>query len=182
MYVFPYGVYFSLNQLGHVITARKQGYNMNNDLPKLSILKDVKSRIIYLSQHALDVVADEQQAEKIEALANLTIQDLDSKVQKLAKITGLFLAKSFEPVKQTLQVVPLKPHKARFPPVNGAPRKRSLDDNNERLNKKRLSIETKFAEKMENNTEMVDQLKSSYLVKQQQQAIIDQRTRILCLI
>jgi hypothetical protein len=42
---------------------------------------------------------------------------------------------------------------------------------------KRLSIDTRFSEKLESNSALLEQMKSSYKVKQQQQAIIDQRTR-----
>jgi hypothetical protein len=44
---------------------------------------------------------------------------------------------------------------------------------------KRLSIDTRFSEKLETNSALLEQMKSSYKVKQQQQAIIDQRTRII---
>ena len=179
MFVFPYGVYFSLEQLGNVITAKKSGYaQLYGDLPKYSILKDVKTKTIYLSQNLIEYVADEQQGDKIRLLSQLSVQDLKNKLPTLANLTGLFPAQSLDPLLKTIQVVPFKPQPARYPGT--LDRKRSFDDGREKgKNNKRLSIETRFAEKMENNTEMVDQLKSSYIVKQQQQAIIDQRTRIL---
>jgi hypothetical protein len=41
---------------------------------------------------------------------------------------------------------------------------------------KRLSIDTRFSEKLESNTALLEQMKSSYKMKQMQQAIIDSRT------
>ena len=56
----------------------------------------------------------------------------------------------------------------------------SIEDVKGKERNKRLSIDTRFAEKLESNSNVVEQMKSSYLtVKQQQQAIIDSRTRTL---
>jgi hypothetical protein len=41
---------------------------------------------------------------------------------------------------------------------------------------KRLSIDTRFSEKLESNSALLEQMKSSIKLKQQQQAIIDSRT------
>ncbi|KAJ3303716.1 hypothetical protein HDV03_003589 [Kappamyces sp. JEL0829] len=58
--------------------------------------------------------------------------------------------------------------------------KRINEDVAESLKKeksKRLSIDTRFSEKLETNSALLEQMKSSYKLKQQQQAIIDSRTK-----
>ena len=178
LFVFPYGNFYTLDQLGHVIMGKKQGYSLlNGELPTNAIFKDIKTKTVYILQSLVELVADDQQQEKVQLLSKLSVNDLKPKVLQLSTLCGLYPSSTFEPVSKKILAVSFKPqmqNHQRFP--DG--RKRSLGDTKDK-SKKRLSIETRFTEKMENNTEMVDQLKSSYLVKQQQQAIIDQRTRII---
>jgi hypothetical protein len=55
--------------------------------------------------------------------------------------------------------------------------KRSNEEEARKLKNKRLSIDTRFSEKLENNSAILEQMKSSFKIKQQQQAIIDSRSR-----
>ncbi|KAI8899325.1 hypothetical protein BC833DRAFT_586082 [Globomyces pollinis-pini] len=144
-------------------------------------LQDLHSNVVYVSVDALKYLADILGNSQIGALAKLTVDSVvrGTAEQHLTAIENLDYTSKTDEAVLTLTVSNYSVEKSslkRNAPSDSQDKQDPLKSAKSR--NKRLSIDTRFSEKLENNSAVLDQMKSSYILKQQQQAIIDSRTRL----
>ncbi|KAJ3276183.1 hypothetical protein HDV01_005631 [Terramyces sp. JEL0728] len=187
IFTFPSGTFFTSDALNLLFFKTASVVRHLSSIQSV-VYQDVQTKTIYIPSEALKQIAETIGNLQLGALAKISADDVVKGGAKLflSSLDGLVLhTKSETTVQMTVsQYIPeQRTNLAEYSPERGTKRSAESENGEEKEPKsakprnKRLSIDTRFSEKLENNSVILEQMKSSYKLKQQQQAIIDSRTR-----
>ncbi|KAJ3315109.1 hypothetical protein HDV04_004250 [Boothiomyces sp. JEL0838] len=188
IFTFPSGTYFTSDALNLLFFKTASVVRHLSSVQSI-VYQDVQTKTIYIPSEALKQIAETIGNLQLGALAKISADDVVKGGAKLflSSLDGLVLhTKNEATITMTVsQYIPeQRTNVSEYSPERGTKRPATESENGEekepksaKTRNKRLSIDTRFSEKLENNSVILEQMKSSYKLKQQQQAIIDSRTR-----
>lgn len=196
LFLFPQGCYYSLEHLSKLLFSdigTKLLSKLSPEQLSTSLIRDLQLKVVYISTAALkSIIKSNAVPPALEVLAKYSVSELLDGSQKLIAIEGLkvsgsvvesFMKAFISPYRlerRTSQSGTRSPLSRNASTSNRAAKRTastSVESQEKKDKKKRLSIDTRFSETLESNSILVEQLKSSMALRQQQQAIIDSRTK-----